>query len=239
MPLQAPRDSRCRPERRAHPATTSASCAATVVPRSSTYSGHRPTPFRARPCQSNFSPGSSLRSGCDVAVGDDVACRDRVARQDGEAQVAYHSHLQGRKIAITPFVARIDDLDADRARVQLRLASPVRDTGVPGAPFLRNEAQCAAVFVHDVMRRHARHRITQPIDRILRTLHASVMQDQRVDRYACRPIIMVRAWQFPDLQRHRARSRLIRSQAALMRATLSLARSMNSAGTPREARLSG
>ena len=55
----------------------------------------------------------------------------------------------------------------------------------------------------------------------------------------CRPFVLVRAGQVADRQLHKPRSRLIWSQAALIRATLSLARAMNSAGTPRAARLSG
>ena len=123
--------------------------------------------------------------------------------------------------------------------VQLAVAAPIRHAGVPGAPLLRHQPQHRAVLVHHVMRGHARGGIAQPVDRLLRGPHAGVVQDQHVDRRAGGPFILVRTGQVADAQAHKPRSRLIRSQAALMRATFSLARAMNSAGTPRAARLSG
>lgn len=174
-----------------------------------------------------------------VAVCNDVARRDRVPRQNGKAEIAHRGELQHRKVAIAPFVARVHDLDADRPGVQFTVPTPIRHAGVEGPSLLRHEAQHRAVLIHHIVRRHARGGIAQPIDRLLRGWHTGVMQDQDVDRGPCRPFVLVRARQVANPQLHKPRSRLIWSQAALIRATFSLARAMNSAGTPRAARLSG
>ena len=302
----ARRDSRSAPAPAARPAAAPASRTASPVPRSGTPSGHSPTPLRARPSQSNFSPGSSLRSGATSLCATMLRAGMRMPRQDLQAQVAHRGESADGEVAIAPFMPGIDDLDADGAPVQLGIAAPVRHAGVVGAACLRHQAQHRAVLVHHVMRRHMRRRIAQPVDCRLGCLHAGVVQNQRVDRHAVGPGILVRAGQVADMHktgggggggggeqgskrtpsplegegwgggcpppwsawsaplsptlplkgggesdfpafsalcaapcRHSPRSRLMRSQAALICATLSLARAMNSAGTPREARLSG
>src|SRR6185295_1426547 len=81
-----------------------------------------------------------------VAVRDNIPRRNGMARQNAEAQIARRGELQYRKVAIAPFVARIDDLDADRARVQLAVAAPPRHPGMPGAPLFRHQAQHTAIL---------------------------------------------------------------------------------------------
>ena len=216
-----------------------ASRTAPAVPGSDTSSGHSPTPFCARLRQSNFSPGSCFRSGATslwaTTLRAGIGCRDRMARPRSHTAASCSTG----KSRVAPLVARVDDLDADRAVVQPTVPPPVRHAGMCGAPLLRHQTQHRAILVHHVVRGHARRRIAQPVDRLPHGPHASVMKNQHIDRGARRPFILVRARQIPDAQAHKPRSRLIRSQAALIRATFSLARAMNSAGTPRAARLSG
>src|SRR5450830_956618 len=61
-------------------------------------------------------------SGNRAAAGD-----DRFAERD------HRRDLPQRKITIAEFVPRIDDLDADRARIDIGLAGPGRYAGMPGA----------------------------------------------------------------------------------------------------------
>ncbi len=110
---------------------------------------------------------------------------------------------------------------------------------MPGAAVLRHQPEHRAVFLDHVMRRNPGLGAAQPVDGGLAGLHARVMQDQHVHRRIRGALVVVGARQVDAAQRHRPRSRLIRSQAALIRATLSLALAMKAGGTPRAARLSG
>ena len=84
------------------------------------------------------------------------------------------------KSTIAEFVPRIDDLDADRARIDIGLAGPGRHAGVPGAPLLRHALHDAAVLEHHVMRRHFALRRAQPLERRFAGPHAGVVQQDHV-----------------------------------------------------------
>ena len=84
------------------------------------------------------------------------------------------------KSRIAEIVSGIDDLDADRAGVDVGLARPGRHAGVPGAARLRHELHDAAVLVDEVMARHPRLGVAQPIERRLGALHAGVVQQDDV-----------------------------------------------------------
>src|SRR6185312_14998820 len=81
--------------------------------------------------------------------------------------------------------------------------------------------------------------IAQPVERGARRSHPGIVQDEHVHRLVRRTFIVIGTRVFADRRAHSPRSRLMRSQAALMRATVALAFSMNSGGTPRAARASG
>ena len=199
----------------------------------------QPDPVARQPLPVEFLAGVVAPVRRHVAMADEIARRHLMARQDLQAQIAHRHQLQHRKVAVAEFMPRIDDLDADRPIVQPALAAPAGNPGMPGASPLRHQAQHIPVLVHQIVAGYLRRRIAQPLHRLARGLHAGVMQDHHVDRRTNRPVVLVRTGQVADRQGQRPRSLLILSQAALMRATLSLARAMNSAGTPRLARLSG
>src|SRR5215813_5982266 len=120
------------------------------------------------------------------------------------------------------------------------MSAPIRNPGVERAALFRHQAEDGTVLVHHVVRGHPSDRIPQPVDRVARASHAGIVQDQHVYRDTGGAIVLIGAEQFTDAeQAHNPRSRLILSQAALICATFSLARAMNSPGTPRAARLSG
>src|SRR5882762_8255507 len=81
-----------------------------------------PTPELASECQGNFSPGSCLRAGATSECAS--------TRCDGTLR---RSMMPRRKFRIAPVMAAIDDLDADRTGVDVLLARPRRDAGMPGA----------------------------------------------------------------------------------------------------------
>ena len=76
------------------------------------------------------------------------------AEHDAAAQRDHGGDLAQRKIRIAPVMAAIDDLDPDRAGIDVFLAGPRGHAGVPGALGFRHALHDAAVFQHDVMRRH-------------------------------------------------------------------------------------
>jgi uncharacterized protein (DUF2236 family) len=79
-------------------------------------------------------------------------------------------------------VAGIDDLDADRAVVQILLALPARHPRMEGALLLRNETPDRAVLLDDVVRADLCLGVAQAIDCLSRALHPGVVQNQHVDR---------------------------------------------------------
>src|SRR5438067_12137415 len=103
---------------------------------------------------------------------DDAVRRNPVPGQDVAAQSLEGGHLGFGKGAIAPFVAGIDDFDADRAAVEVLLTLPARNPGMEGAALLRDEPPDRAVFLDDVMRADPRFGIAQPIDRLGGARHA-------------------------------------------------------------------
>ena len=92
-----------------------------------------PTPELASECHGNFSPGSFLRDGATSECAEHAMRRNVAAEHDAAAQRDHGGDLAQRKIRIAPVVAAIDDLDADRAGIDVFLAGPQRRAGVPGA----------------------------------------------------------------------------------------------------------
>ena len=70
---------------------------------------------------------------------DDVSSTDAMAILDVGDEGDQRVHLLVGKGLIAQFVARIDDLDADRDVVEVALALPARHAGVKGAPRLGHQ----------------------------------------------------------------------------------------------------
>ena len=122
-------------------------------------STHKPD-LRTAPAalQGNFSPGSCLRLGatseCATIFSGRMTWRVRIAA----AEQGHGGDLPPRKIRIAEIMPGIDDLDADRARVDVGVAAPDRYAGMPGAIGLLHELNDRAVLHHEIMRRHPRFR---------------------------------------------------------------------------------
>src|SRR5712691_2734025 len=82
----------------------------------------------ARPVEQLAWVGFAVRR--DVGMPDDPVGWDAVTRQDVPAQKLDRRHLRLGKRPVAPFVAGIDDFDADRDDVEIGLALPARDSGV-------------------------------------------------------------------------------------------------------------
>ena len=89
------------------------------------------------------------------------------------------AQLSRREIRIAMLVARVLNLDADRMRVDVGLAAPVRSARVPGAQSFRHELRRAAGFIDHVMAGNAALGACQPVDRLRRRRHARVMQNEK------------------------------------------------------------
>src|SRR4051794_11615134 len=113
---------------------------------------------------------------------------------------------------------------------------------MPGAPRLRHQRAHPAVLKDEIVARYLAARIADPSQRLLgRAGHAGVMEQENVDG-SLEPLAMIGRWEALD---HHVeclgveRRRSIRSQAALIAASRSLAMRKNSAGTPRDRSRSG
>jgi hypothetical protein len=82
-------------------------------------------------------------------MADDAIRGDAPPREDIPAQRLHRLHLRFGERAVAPFVARIDDLDADRNGVERGLPHPVRHPGVPGAALFGHQPPNRAVLLDD------------------------------------------------------------------------------------------
>ena len=114
------------------------------------------------------------------------------AAQDVETQRLHRAHLRVGKFAIAELVARIVDLDADGARIEVGLTRPIALARVPGALALRHHLGDAPLFIDEVMGRDLRLRAGQPFEGRVGRFHAGVMQDQHVGCASFAPGLMVR-----------------------------------------------
>ena len=165
-PRASPRHScrfpRCRSRSRASARCsriTSSPCSPGVIEAPSRSSGagrtQCPTPDSLNSSQGNFSPGSCLRAGATSECAEHAVGADRpAAGHDRFAQRDHRRDLPQREVAVAEFVPRIDDFDADRARIDVGFPGPGRYAGMPGAPLFRHALHDAAVLEHHVMRGH-------------------------------------------------------------------------------------
>jgi hypothetical protein len=117
-------------------------------------------------------------------VPDDPVVGDGPAAADGVEQPDDGVDLHVRKGAVTPLMAGIDDLDADRDGVDVLLALPPALAGVPGAALLRDQAEHAPVLLDQVMGADPGLGVAQPLQGGLARLHPGVVQDDHVRRRA-------------------------------------------------------
>jgi hypothetical protein len=107
-------------------------------------------------------------------------CRDAVAADNVGRKPLRRAHLGLGKIQIAQLMARIVDLNADGARVEVGLAGPMRHARVPGAHAFGNHLRYAAVAADHVVAGDLALGVRQPFDSLLGAVHAGVVQDQHV-----------------------------------------------------------
>src|SRR4029079_3910650 len=83
------------------------------------------------------------------------------------------------------------NFDADRARVDVGLASPVRLTSVPSAPLFRNALHDVTIFHHYVVRGHFTEGRAQMLERELGLAHAGVLEDEHIGLAAALALAVV------------------------------------------------
>ena len=121
-----------------------------------------------------------LAGGCHVGMGEHARRGDGRAGEDVGAQPDHGGDLPvriGRQAAV---MARMDDLDADRARIDVGDPGPGAAPGMPRPLGLRHQLGHAPVLEHEVMGRDFRGRVAQARERALRRRHAGIVQDQHV-----------------------------------------------------------
>ena len=114
------------------------------------------------------------------------------AEHDAAAQRDHGGDLAQREIRIAPVMAAVNDLDPDRAGIDVFLAGPARHAGMPGALALRHALHDAAVFQHDVVRRDLGARGAKLGDRAFHIRHAGVVQHDHVGQAALVAVAIVR-----------------------------------------------
>ena len=118
--------------------------------------------------------------------------RHVAAEHDAAAQRDHGGDLAQREIRIAPVVAAVDDLDPDRAGIDVFLAGPERHAGVPGALALGHALHDAAVLQHDVMRRYVGAGGAKLGDRAFHIRHAGVVQQDHVGQAPLVAVAIVR-----------------------------------------------
>ena len=120
--------------------------------------------------------------GGNIGMADDMPHRDRMPGEDRAGQFLERPHLRVGKGAIAPFMARIDQFDADGDPVQVALALPEGDAGVPGAPLLGHQGEGAAIFFDQVVGGDLGLRVAQSRERLIACRHAGIVQQHHVGR---------------------------------------------------------
>src|SRR6478609_1681263 len=100
-----------------------------------------------------FLAGVLLARRGDIGMPEHAVRRDLAAEHDAAAQRDHGGDLAQREVRIAPVMAAIDDLDADRTGIDVFLAGPGSDAGMPGALGFGDALHDAAVLEHDVVRR--------------------------------------------------------------------------------------
>ena len=138
-----------------------------------------------------------LLAGIDLAERGDVGMREHVLGGDAMpshdvgCERDHRPHLRLGEIRIAARWPDILDLDADRAIVDVALAPPIGDAGVPGAHLFRHHAGDRAVVVDDVVAGDFRHRIGEPANGDVGQLGRRVVKDQHVGHATLGPRLAI------------------------------------------------
>jgi hypothetical protein len=87
---------------------------------------------------------------------------------------------------------------------------------MPGAQALVHQANDPPVAIDQIMRADLGQRIAQPRQRVIRGLHAGVMQDQTIDGAPVRPLIGIGRRMLADRENHRPQLSIKSRLAALL-----------------------
>src|SRR5262245_28392566 len=117
---------------------------------------------------------------------------NRVTRDDPAREFDHRFDLRAGKRAVAELMTRIDDLDPDRAAVDVARPGPIRHARVPRAAVLGHVLEDRAVLIDRIVRAHARRGIAESRDRARARFHAGVVHDQDVDRRVLWPLVEIR-----------------------------------------------
>ncbi len=166
-------------------------------------------------------------------MGNDIAGRNPVPRKNAVTEFDHGGDLRIRKGAIAELVPGIDDLDPDRARVDVRLAAPVRNTRMPGAFVLFDMREDGSVLVHRVVRTHARGRIGKALHGSLAALHACIVHQQDVGHALANAVIEVGRRPLDEAQHQRPTFSVALARAISSPASFRNSASANAIDLPR------
>src|SRR6266699_6814101 len=151
---------------------------------------------REQPGPGKFFAGVLFAARRHVGMRQDAVRPDKMPARNVPAQRNHLPDLRLGKIRIAEIVPRIGNLDADRARVDVLLALPAGNPGMPGAARLGHALDDAPVLVDEVMRGYAGVRIAadaaQTLERSLCALHPGVVQHDHVGTPMTAPLAVVR-----------------------------------------------
>src|SRR4029077_15516832 len=133
-----------------------------------------------------------LASGRDVGVGHHALRPDGMAAQNVATKSLPPLYLRLAKVAIVDIVARIVNLDADRAGIEVSLAGPQALPGMPGALGLPHHLGAANIRGDEIGARALRPLLREPVERGVRGVHAGVVQHEHVYHAVVSPRLSVR-----------------------------------------------
>jgi len=98
--------------------------------------------------------GVLLARRCDVGMREDALWRDRMPAENIATEIDNGFDLSLGERFVSEFVAGICDFDANRARVDVSLSSPVCDASVVRTATFIDQAQNPPVFKYEIMARN-------------------------------------------------------------------------------------
>jgi hypothetical protein len=129
-----------------------------------------------------FLAGVLLAVGRDIRMGEYAISADTMPRDDVMTERDNGLDLLRREVPIAEVMAGIDDLDADRARIDVGRAFPGRGPGMLGAARFGHELHDATVLENEIVARDLGRRIAEAGERFLGGFGAGVMKQQEIRR---------------------------------------------------------